>query len=672
MRNEWLANTCANQDSKMSSTVSKKCYSAREKFLMDQSSSEKGNAKLGSSQMNKGSSNQFYNLSESFSDCNDKTSDHRTSNIESGKSNLRTAFFSPVKKSIKCESTWNEDQECNKDNSDNHESETMSSKKQSVGNTSAFLSKSTSSGNSQEHNDNLMENSETLNDHCSGSKELDSLNIKQPIESNVSIQERKVGHAKDSNVISCNSDNEMVTNGTIITNGWPDIKDYSVERKKENEAYSIVDANASLKSCEPQYEKGSLESHEKQESAKENEILLETLVKGKKESKVSKFVRMFNKKEANVMDNSERSSVRRNQSRVWGMCMQVQSPSFDDEYFKGCSYKKSEGDSVKSEPLIDNQYSDLESSLETGLNGSQTSSSFPDAEAMSYQSLDIDRENLIAKKKNPNMETDSKVNVNLIRGIGGRRSFDKPQRPKNLPKRSNTLDDDGNGVGVCARSSKTLPATPTSSTPKSEQNPSTSHPFYRRFYSHCMILPMKKKKKESAKKPANLKGPDIIIDTSSLCQNNEVGSRDLDGEGVASKGNARITEKEQTDSPKKIPVIDDLLAEIMENVNIMEHEMEDVEIKRNSVIFSKQELLDSDCELRNNSSINTDNVSIVTGESGVAALDDGATNDSLDPSDWSGAASSSHSPTPTNGTGIVRSNSRISSLISKFEQVSDS
>ncbi|XP_064086910.1 uncharacterized protein LOC135201691 [Macrobrachium nipponense] len=642
-RNEWLANngTTTYEDAK-ANVSQRKSYSARERFLMDQSAcNENEKSKLYVSESNKCASGKFGNLNENDNSSSRRKSVTRTSNIILNGSDL------------------SRDQEIM---SYGNMSKTNCVTKQPVINTTALL---TGNGESnQNYTGSCTESNESLKDHVNGNRPTDGINSQPQTENGISNQVIEDGSVNQTSNKVC--ENEDV----VLSNGWPKIKDYQVECKGENNAYTLVESNQDSKSNSGfNDEESSLENHFKQESAKENEVLLENLVREKKESKVSKFVRMFNKKETVPLESKDRAPVRRNSSRVWGMCMQVQSPSFDDEYYKECSYKKDEKDSVKSEPLIDNNHSDFETSLEIGLNGSRTSSSFPEAEAASYRSLDLDREPVISKKKNSNAEADSKVGMSLIRSFGGRRSFDKPQRPNNFPKKCGPPEEAECGNGLVSRTSKTLPATPTSNAPKMGADSASSHPFYRRFYSHCMVLPTRKKKKDHAKKNGDVKGPDILLDTAPICQIEEVESRDLDSESIFAKGKScSIQVEEPSDSPKKIPVVDDLLLEILENVNIVEHEIDDKEMKRKSIIYAGS-LDPFDCsEFRNKSSLSTDDASTATGESGIVVIDDGATNDSLEASDWSGAPSLTYSPTRGGFQGITRSNSRISSLISKFEQ----
>lgn len=269
-----------------------------------------------------------------------------------------------------------------------------------------------------------------------------------------------------------------------------------------------------------------LESPNKLESAQEEKALIENIVKEKRDSRVSRFVRMFNRRDTGTTESGERSSVRKSQSRVWGMCLQVQSPNVEGEADKDFLHKRCEIASIKSEPLIDGSFSDKDSSFEANSDRGRSSSSFNDIEAASQESLDyIICDN--RHEKNNIKLTAEEQNKNLLRNGGGRRSFDKPRRTaKSLAKRSNTLDDVDDYTNKYSRSSKTLPATPTSGVTGLGQDSNASHPFYRRFYSHCMILPMMKRKRQTAKKCIEHKNSDTIIDTdpqstAAVCQHED-------------------------------------------------------------------------------------------------------------------------------------------------------
>ncbi|KAK7073952.1 hypothetical protein SK128_018199 [Halocaridina rubra] len=623
MRSEWLSNTYTSQDIKSKASGSNKCYSDRDTFFMEKSGSPDKNIKPDVVK-----SGECSNMCDTSDQCNDNRcsnqngvnecgeviSDARTSNnMLYGVTNPCIIPSSISKVSVNSDLVINRDQELNQSKPINV---TCSmTKKNKYLQQKSSLSSAESKSNQEQRTCTLKcsNSTEHINEENSICSKMRIENSSSP--KNVECEIETVG------IGETDLKGDIMTNGTIITNGWP-----------ESQAKLGSDVSDDL--C---IEKGSLDFPEKQESAKGNEITVENLVGEKKGSKVSKFVRMFNKKEAS--EGGERSSVKRNQNNVLRLCMQVQSPSLDDEYYLDCVEKKGEKDSVKSEPLIDGSYRDLESSIDTGHNGNHTSSSFPEAEAASYKSLDIDRENTIANKKNETSGSHSEIkgNLSLMRNICGRRSFDRPQRLKNPPKRSHTLEESGNSTVIQARSSKTLPATPTSNDPKTISDSGTSHPFYKRFYSHCMILPMRKKKKENSKNLTSLKGLDIVVDTSQRGANDIV---NLNSELVPERPVIdKISESESFDSPKKLPVIDDLLAEIMENVTIMEQEMEEDELKRRSIIFSATfEPVDPQARTVENA--------IKVKETAEETGDEDTAYNSLDTSNWSSAPCSSNSPTP--------------------------
>ncbi|KAK3868190.1 hypothetical protein Pcinc_026410 [Petrolisthes cinctipes] len=299
-------------------------------------------------------------------------------------------------------------------------------------------------------------------------------------------------------------------------------------------------------------------------------------------SRVFRFVRMFNRKDVDAgLEGGERSSGKKNQRRVWGMCLQVQSPTAEEEermYSQQAvnEHVKKEKDSVKSEPLLDHSCSERDSNTELG-----KTSSFNGIECFKNNSLDtIMDDDVSEKKKSMKLPTDKK-NMSFMRSTGGRRSFDKPERPSKLVKpRSSTLEDIINSNDMSARSSKTLPATPTSGTCTSSQDNATSHPFYRRFYSHCMVLPLRRKKKEGPKKPIEAAVGTTVIDKSpqrsAELWDGDTNQVERTSDTKVSKPSTIEKEEEFEDSPKKLPVIDDLLAEIMESVTLM-----DIDLKEN-------------------------------------------------------------------------------------------
>lgn len=365
-------------------------------------------------------------------------------------------------------------------------------------------------------------------------------------------------------------EDDNLNNGRIITNGWPGINRYTVEKLEDGTG---LDNKPAVKLSPPK----SIFLEEcpgihKLTGDADPDANTETLVNEKKESKVSKFVRIFNKKETSAEGGGERerSVVRKHPSRVWGMCLQVQSPTTEEE--DDSSYKKSERDSVKSEPLLDSGYSDKESSLGVGIEGDRNSTSFHDVEAASFHSLDI----LNGDKKQDAEERDKLENLNLIRRSGGRRSFDKPEKASK-PKRSNTLGDPADSKAILYKTTKTLPATHGLNELVHEH---ASHPFYKKFYSHCVILPMRKKKKETAKKSME----DEAVSLVASAKEEETTSSDVKKpEGEEDKPNEE-EKKEEVESPKKLPVIEDLLAEILENVSLMEKDIKDDEEKRLSLV----------------------------------------------------------------------------------------
>lgn len=503
-----------------------------------------------------------------------------------------------------------------------------------------------------------------------------------------------------------------LNNGRIITNGWPGIDRYTVEKLEDNTG---LDNTPAVKLSPPK----SIFLEEcpgihKLTGDADPEANTETLVSEKKESKVSKFVRIFNKKEANAESGGERerSVVRKHPSRVWGMCLQVQSPTTEEE--DDSSYKKSERDSVKSEPLLDSGYSDKESSVGVGIEGDRNSTSFHDVEAASFHSLDI----LNGDKKGDAEERDKLDNLNLIRRSGGRRSFDKPEK-SSKPKRSNTLGDPADSKAILYKTTKTLPATHGLNELVHEH---ASHPFYKKFYSHCVILPMRKKKKETAKKSVE----DEAVSLVASAKEEEISPSDVkkpEGEEETPKEEEK---KEEVESPKKLPVIEDLLAEILENVSLMEKDIKDDEEKRLSLVDfldgrSEFDFDDSDSKSGTESTEKTptglgsadktpsdigsaektptDIKSAEKTPTDVPAFEEGVTKGAVGPSqftrdmsipaclvssdtteemftadsmtpdfEWIDESVRSLSPVSSGGESIKRSNSRVSSLISKFER----
>lgn len=359
------------------------------------------------------------------------------------------------------------------------------------------------------------------------------------------------------------------------------------------------------------------------------------------------------------------------------MCLQGQNQTVEDEDADESDYRRSEGGSIKSEPLIDTN--DRELSVESTNDKSRPSSSFNDLEAFSQYSSGVSpSKNVLEKPKDLKLDTCSdRRNRSLIRSAGGRRSFDKPQMgARSFTKRSNTVDEvDDSKMG--SRSSKTLPATPTSGTSSDfGQDSNTSHPFYRRFYSHCMILPLRKKKKETAKKFAEDKNPDIVIDTSPQKSQNLWQQADGSGENVDSQSKEdelpkiSIKIEEYEDSPKMLPVIDDLLAEIMENVTLMELDMKEEE-KRLSI----HSFMESNASGDRSYEVNTDyseeidvTVEIDSTITSHKEVNKGSNGTTVEISDSIDDLSDSDVLVSTDGSTLIRSNSRVGSLISKFEK----
>ncbi|XP_042871666.1 uncharacterized protein LOC122252993 isoform X1 [Penaeus japonicus] len=486
---------------------------------------------------------------------------------------------------------------------------------------------------------------------------------------------------------------DNLNNGRIITNGWPGINRYTVEKLEDGTG---LDNKPVVKLSPPK----SIFLEEcpgihKLTGDVDPEANTETLVSEKKESKVSKFVRIFNKKETSTESGGERerSVVRKHPSRVWGMCLQVQSPTTEEE--DDSSYKKSEKDSVKSEPLLDSGYSDKESSVGMGIEGDRNSTSFHDVEAASFHSLDI----LNGEKKEDAEERDKLENLNLIRRSGGRRSFDKPEKPTK-PKRSNTLGDPADSKAILYKTTKTLPATHGLNELVHEH---ASHPFYKKFYSHCVILPMRKKKKETTKKSFEAEAVSLVASAKEEEESSgDVKKPEEEGGGGGEEEKPKEEEKKEVESPQKLPVIDDLLAEILENVSLMEKDMKDDEEKRLSLIDfldgrSEFDFDGSDSQSGTESAEKTPTdasaaAAAAVGEEEVAegavgpsqftrdmsiptclissdTTEEMFTADSTTPDfEWIDDNTQSLSPVSSGAESIKRSNSRVSSLISRFER----
>ncbi|KAK8728529.1 hypothetical protein OTU49_008998 [Cherax quadricarinatus] len=537
---------------------------------------------------------------------------------------------------------------------------------------------STDNGNIKEIMSQEESNLEVSQNLKKGSLHCDSNIREQTRETNGN--EDNVGQLKDSIIILDNSE-DLVSNG-VITNGWPDITGYTVEQKKENlkNLESKINSELCISSSD-----GDLEIPNKLESGKEDKALIDTLVKEKKDSKVSRFVRMFNRKDTGAAESGERSSLRKNQSRVWGMCLQIQSPNVEGEDEKDCGYKRCELASIKSEPLIDGSFSDKESNFEVISEKGRSSSSFNDIKVASNESLDfVAGDSVPEKRKNLKLTNDKQ---NLLRNGGGRRSFDRPQRTaKSLARRSNTLEDIDDSNNKFSRSSKTLPATPVSGVSGSGQDSNASHPFYRRFYSHCMILPMMKRRKETTKKFTEHKNAAIVNtspqSTGIAWQNGEEKGENVNIEftEISSVITSTKREVEIDDSPRKLPVIDDLLAEIMENVTLMELEVKEDEEKLESVHNTLDEsiICSEDCGFSSTCIHSTETQPTVRVHS-EGTVDTGATrgNDEVagttqthNIDSWEGVFDSSfiQNLNPSDETRCPRPISRVESLISKFEQ----
>lgn len=337
----------------------------------------------------------------------------------------------------------------------------------------------------------------------------------------------------------------------------------------EQQKHSCRDSASSLEGLDrPASEELSLDGLTSQDEAE----------KAPKASKVSRFVRMFNRREVTQTEASlERASGRKTPSRVWAMCLQAQSPNKDDDD----DDLESSSEVIKSEPHLDQCPS-----------GTHKGAAPPWADTSSLgdvhtrHSLDSVAGDVEDKRRSLNIEVE---NRSLIRSSGGRRSFDKPQsRARLTTKRSNTLEDMDDSRHAPSRSSKTLPAKTTAAAGR-EVAPNSS-PFYRRFYSHCMILPAKRRKRAKNKSRDNMEDsssqgkeePAVAGGGTAEQRENDIvtegerkeskeaagGGKDKTGqsEGEAVKGDF-------DDSPKRLPVVDGFLAEIMESVTLMEKEM---------------------------------------------------------------------------------------------------
>lgn len=371
-------------------------------------------------------------------------------------------------------------------------------------------------------------------------------------------------------------DDQPVDKG--VTNGWgeeqgergKDKADLEKEKEKEEmreeeqEEPQKPSSRDSASSLEDKIRPGS-EEHSVDgmtESQEETE-------KARKASKVSRFVRMFNRREAHQTEvGTDRASGRKSQNRVWAMCLQAQSPNKDDD------------DDLESSSEVIKSDSHLDQCPDGTHKGNPPpwadTSSLGDVDTRQCQDGDVED-----KRRSLNIEVE---NRSLIRSCGGRRSFDKPQsRARLTTKRSNTLEDMDDSRHAASRSSKTLPAKPTAPGKETTTSSSSSSPFYRRFYSHCMILPAKRRKRG-----AKNKNRDNLEDSSSQGREEQsAASRESTageengggGEAVAKGGENKVDEGKATaesspdDSPKRFPVIDGFLAEIMESVTLMEKEM---------------------------------------------------------------------------------------------------
>ncbi|XP_045116017.1 RNA-binding protein 25-like [Portunus trituberculatus] len=344
------------------------------------------------------------------------------------------------------------------------------------------------------------------------------------------------------------------------------------EQQQQQQKHSCRDSASSLEGLDrPTSEELSLDGLMSQDEAE----------KAPKASKVSRFVRMFNRREVSQTEASlERASGRKTPIRVWAMCLQAQSPNKDDDD----DDLESSSEVIKSEPHLDQCPS-----------GSHKGAAPPWGDTSSLgdvhtrHSLDSMAGDVEDKRRSLNIEVE---NRSLIRSSGGRRSFDKPQsRARLTTKRSNTLEDMDDSRHAVSRSSKTLPAKPTSAAAAGREAAPNTSPFYRRFYSHCMILPAKRRKR------AKNKNRDNMEDSSSqgkeepgLAGGGTVAQRDNDagtgGEkeeseeaGKAGEGEGQAVspladfEDDFDDSPKRLPVMDGFLAEIMESVTLIEKEM---------------------------------------------------------------------------------------------------
>lgn len=352
-----------------------------------------------------------------------------------------------------------------------------------------------------------------------------------------------------------------------VTNGWEE------ERKEESGGREAEQCRDSASSLEDKGRSGS-----EGQSLDDLAAGQEEAERGRKASKVSRFVRMFNRRDGSQSQTqteaasgaeTERASGRRSQSRVWAMCLQAQSPNNeDDDLPSSCEV-------IKCETQLD------QCSRDSAASWADTSSLGTEDTQHSLDSVTGAED----KRRSLNIEVEDR---SLIRSCGGRRSFDKPQsRSRLAAKRSNTLDD-MDDARQAARSSRTLPAKPST---VGGTNSGSNSPFYRRFYSHCMVLPNKKRKKGKNKTTGNTESPsrkkkeevsqssDAVSEEERRASEGEVTKRETDKveesapKSSPAKRSIKEPEEEPDDSPKRFPVIDGFLAEIMESVTLMEKSM---------------------------------------------------------------------------------------------------
>lgn len=351
-----------------------------------------------------------------------------------------------------------------------------------------------------------------------------------------------------------------------VTNGW------DKERKDENGGREAEQCRDSASSLEDKGRSGS-----EGQSLDDLTTGQEEAERGRKASKVSRFVRMFNRRdgsqsqsqtEAAAGAGTERASGRRSQSRVWAMCLQAQSPNNeDDDLPSSC-------EAIKCETQLD------QCSRDSTASWADTSSLGTEGTQHSLDSVTGAED----KRRSLNIEVEDR---SLIRSCGGRRSFDKPQSRSRLgAKRSNTLDD-MDEARQAARSSRTLPA----KTSTGGTNSGSNSPFYRRFYSHCMVLPNKKRKKGKNKSTGNTESPsrkkkeevsqssDAVSEEERRASEGDVTkgetgkAEESSPKSSPAKRSIKEPDEETDDSPKRFPVIDGFLAEIMESVTLMEKGM---------------------------------------------------------------------------------------------------